>query len=44
MVVTARAKKMGIEAIYGIGIQEKGHALREILLEKNVNAENVVYV
>lgn len=43
-VVAARAKKMGIEAIHGVGLQDKGRVLREILLEKNVNAENVIYV
>jgi len=43
-VVAARAKKMGVEAIHGVGIQEKGRALREVLERKNVKAENVVYV
>jgi YrbI family 3-deoxy-D-manno-octulosonate 8-phosphate phosphatase len=43
-VVAARAKKMGVEAIHGVGLQDKGRVLREILMEKNVNAENVVYV
>ena len=43
-VVEARAKKMGVEAVHGVGIQEKGRVLREILEQKNVRAENVVYV
>jgi N-acylneuraminate cytidylyltransferase len=43
-VVAARAKKMGVEAVHGIGIHEKGVALWEILERKNVKAENVVYV
>ena len=43
-VVEARAKKMGVEAVHGVGIQEKGRVLREILEQKNVKAENVVYV
>jgi N-acylneuraminate cytidylyltransferase len=43
-VVAARAKKMGVEAVHGIGIHEKGVALREVLERKNVRAENVIYV
>jgi YrbI family 3-deoxy-D-manno-octulosonate 8-phosphate phosphatase len=43
-VVMARAKKMGVEAIHGVGIQEKGSALREILERKNIQAENVIYI
>ncbi len=43
-VVAARAQKMGVEAIHGVGIQEKGRALREILARKNIKAGNVVYV
>ena len=43
-VVLARAKKMGVEAVHGVGILEKGSALREILTKKNIKAENVVYV
>jgi len=42
--VTARAKKMGVEAVHGIGLQDKGRALRQVLEQKNVKAENVVYV
>jgi N-acylneuraminate cytidylyltransferase len=42
--VAARAKKMGVEAVQGIGLQDKGRALREILEQKNLRAENVVYV
>jgi YrbI family 3-deoxy-D-manno-octulosonate 8-phosphate phosphatase len=42
--VAARAKKMGVEAVQGIGLQEKGRALREILEQKNVKPENVVYI
>jgi YrbI family 3-deoxy-D-manno-octulosonate 8-phosphate phosphatase len=42
--VAARAKKMGMEAVQGIGLQDKGRALREILEQKNVRAENVIYV
>ncbi len=43
-VVMARAKKMGVEAIYNVGMQDKGIVMREVLMQKNVNAENVVYV
>jgi N-acylneuraminate cytidylyltransferase len=43
-VVQARAKKLGVEAIHGIGMQDKGRVMREVLERKNVEAENVVYV
>jgi N-acylneuraminate cytidylyltransferase len=43
-VVMARAKKMGVEAMRGIGMQDKGRVMREVLEQKNVKAENVVYV
>ena len=43
-VVKARAQKMGVEAIHGIGMQDKGRAMREVLGQKNVKAENVIYV
>ena len=43
-VVMARAKKMGVEAMHGIGMQDKGRVMREVLAQKNVKAENVVYV
>jgi len=43
-VVKARAKKMGVEAIHGIGMQDKGRVMREVLAQKNVAAENVIYV
>ena len=43
-VVAARAKKMGVEVIHGVGIQDKGRVMREVLEKKNVKAENVVYV
>jgi YrbI family 3-deoxy-D-manno-octulosonate 8-phosphate phosphatase len=42
--VAARAKKMGVEAVHGVGLQDKGRALRQVLEQKNVKAENVVYV
>jgi N-acylneuraminate cytidylyltransferase len=43
-VVEARAKKMGVEAIHGIELQEKGRVMREVLEQKNIKAENVIYV
>jgi N-acylneuraminate cytidylyltransferase len=43
-VVEARSKKMGVEAIHGIGVHEKGLVMREIIEQKNVRAENVVFI
>jgi YrbI family 3-deoxy-D-manno-octulosonate 8-phosphate phosphatase len=43
-VVMARAKKMGVDAIHNVGIQDKGRVMRDVLEQKNVKAENVVYV
>ena len=43
-VVEARSGKMGVEAIHGIGIQEKGRVMREVLAQKNILLENVIYI
>jgi N-acylneuraminate cytidylyltransferase len=43
-VVSARAKKMNIEAIHGMGLHEKGEALKKYLVEKNIDASQVVYL
>ena len=43
-VVAARAKKMGVEAVHGVGLQDKGRVMREVLAQKNINAEEVVYI
>lgn len=43
-VVMARAKKMGVEAIHGIGMQDKGRVMRDVLEQKKVRAEEVIYV
>ena len=43
-VVMARAKKMGVEAIHGVGLKDKGRVMREVLEQKKVRAEDVVYV
>jgi N-acylneuraminate cytidylyltransferase len=43
-VVSARAKKMNIDAIHGMGLNEKGDALKKFLVEKNIDASQVVYL
>ncbi|MDQ2690631.1 MAG: acylneuraminate cytidylyltransferase, partial [Chloroflexota bacterium] len=43
-VVEARARKMGVDAIHGVSIYEKGRAMLEVLRQKNILAENVVYL
>ncbi len=43
-VVKARAEKMGVESVQGIDIRGKGEALRKLLVEKNVDASQVIYI
>jgi YrbI family 3-deoxy-D-manno-octulosonate 8-phosphate phosphatase len=43
-VVEARARKMGVEAIHGVALNDKGRVLREVLEQKNLNVEHVIYV
>jgi N-acylneuraminate cytidylyltransferase len=43
-VVAARAKKMGVEAIHGVGLQDKGRVMRDVLAQKNIPAEHVIYI
>jgi len=43
-VVTARAKKIGVEAVQSVGIREKGEALKKLLAERKVDPAHVVYV
>ncbi len=43
-VVAARAKKIGLESVQGVGIQAKGPALMRLLEQENVPAARVVYV
>jgi N-acylneuraminate cytidylyltransferase len=43
-VVAARAKKMGVEAVQGLGLQAKGQALKRLLEEKQVDPAHVVYL
>ncbi len=43
-VVAARAKKMGVEVIHGVGIHDKGRVMREVLEHRKIKAENVIYI
>jgi N-acylneuraminate cytidylyltransferase len=43
-VVEARARKMGVEAIHGIALHDKGRVMREVLEQKKINAGNVIFV
>jgi YrbI family 3-deoxy-D-manno-octulosonate 8-phosphate phosphatase len=43
-VVTARAKKMGVEAIHGVGLSKKGEALKQLLADKKVSASQVAFL
>ena len=43
-VVEARARKMGVEAIHGIALHDKGRVMREVLQQKNIQAENVIFI
>jgi N-acylneuraminate cytidylyltransferase len=43
-VVLARAKKMGVEAIHNVGINDKGGTMRKVLEQKDINSEEVVYI
>jgi N-acylneuraminate cytidylyltransferase len=43
-VVSARAKKMSIEAIHGFSLTEKGDVLRKFLAEKNLDAAGIVFL
>ena len=43
-VVEARAKKMGVEAIHGVALHDKGRVMRQVLEQKNIKAENVIFV
>ena len=43
-VVEARARKMGVEVLHGIGLHDKGRVMREVLEQKNIPAENVIYI
>ena len=43
-VVAARAKKMGIEAVQGVKIHEKGDVLMEWLKERKIDPTHAIYV
>ena len=43
-VVTARAKKMGVEAIQGLGLQAKGPTLKRLMEERGIDPSQVVHV
>jgi YrbI family 3-deoxy-D-manno-octulosonate 8-phosphate phosphatase len=43
-VVEARAQKMGVQVIHGIGIHDKGRVMRDVLEQKRIKAENVIYI
>jgi N-acylneuraminate cytidylyltransferase len=43
-VVSARARKMGVEAVHGVGLSQKGEALKKLLEEKKLDASRVVYL
>lgn len=43
-VVAARAKKMKVEAIHGVGLEEKAKVLANLLAERQINPQNVAYV
>lgn len=43
-VVAARAKKMGLEAIHGIGLEEKAGVLQNLLKARKIDPAHVVYI
>ena len=43
-VVTARAKKMGVEALQGLGLAAKGQALGRLMKDRGVEPSQVVHV
>ena len=43
-VVSARAKKMGVDVIQGIGVADKGRVLTDLLRKKTIKPENVIFV
>jgi YrbI family 3-deoxy-D-manno-octulosonate 8-phosphate phosphatase len=43
-VVEARARKMGVEAVHGVALHEKGRVMREIIERKKLKAENVIFI
>ena len=43
-VVAARAKKINVEVVQGLGLQAKGQALKRLLEEKNIEPAQVAYL
>jgi len=43
-VVAARARKMQVEAIHGVGLDDKASVLENLLKERKINPANVVYI
>jgi N-acylneuraminate cytidylyltransferase len=43
-VVAARARKMKVEAIHGVGLEDKAEVLKNLLAERQIDPKNVVYV
>jgi len=43
-VVEARARKMGVDAVHGVALHDKGRVMREIIERKNLKAENVIFI
>jgi N-acylneuraminate cytidylyltransferase len=43
-VVEARARKMGVEAVHGVALHDKGRVMREIIERKNLKAGNVIFI
>jgi N-acylneuraminate cytidylyltransferase len=43
-VVAARSRKMGIEAVSGVGVSKKGEAFAKLLAQKKVDASRAVFV
>ncbi len=43
-VVEARARKMGVEAVHGVALHDKGRVMREIIERRDIRSENVVFL
>ena len=43
-VVTARARKMGVDSIHGVGLDDKAGVLRTLLKERGIDPSQVVYI
>jgi N-acylneuraminate cytidylyltransferase len=43
-VVAARARKMQVEAIHGVGLEDKASVLENLLKERKIDPANVIYI